>query len=87
MVEVEKELMPRIIQSGNSRTLSSIPPEYLRRLGLDTGSPVSVTFDEERHGILIQPEIQMEGVDAEFLARIDRIIERYRPALESLAKR
>lgn len=79
--------MPRIIQSGNSKTLSSIPPELLRRLGLDTGSSVSVTFDEEHHGILIQPVVRMEGVDAEFLKRIDRIIERYRPALESLAKR
>lgn len=76
-----------ITRSGNSLTVS-LPPDMLRRLNLQQGSRVTVELDEERGGILIRPqEIAIEGIDADFVARVDRFIDRYRTALESLARR
>lgn len=81
-------LMARTItRPGNSLTVA-LPPEMLKRLKLHQGSRVTVELDEERGGILIRPEATtVEGIDADFVARVDRFIERYRPALESLARR
>jgi len=76
-----------ITRSGNSLTVA-LPPDMLRRLNLQQGSLVDVEFDEEQGGILIRPaEDALQGIDAEFVKRVDRFIDRYRSALESLAQR
>lgn len=76
-----------IIKAGNSLGIT-LPPEVLSRFGLRQGSYVRLEVDEERGGILVVPIVSdVPGVDAAFAERVDRFIERYRPALESLAKR
>ncbi len=84
---LEMAMARTITRSGNSLTVA-LPPALLKRLKLRQGSRVTVELDEERGGILIRPEgPETEEIDAEFVARVDRFIERYRPALESLARR
>lgn len=77
----------RVIKQGNSLGIT-LPPEMLQQLNLRQGSSVRVELDEEQGGILVTPvEQPVAGIDAAFAERVDRFIERYRPALESLAKR
>jgi hypothetical protein len=45
---------------------------------------VNVTADPERHQIVITPAT-LSGVRPGFLDRVDHFIDRYRPALDTLA--
>ena len=79
--------MPRkIFRTGNS-TVVSLPAEVLEQVGLTLGDSVSVVADSEQRQIIITPiEAPLPGVRPDLLERVDRFIEQYRPALETLAK-
>lgn len=79
--------MPRkIFRTGNS-VVVSLPADVLERVGLALGDSVAVVADPERQQIIITPvEASLPGVRPDLLERVDRFIEQYRPALETLAK-
>ncbi|MGC9400634.1 MAG: AbrB/MazE/SpoVT family DNA-binding domain-containing protein [Anaerolineae bacterium] len=75
----------KLFRSGNS-TVVSLPGEVLEVLDLDAGDEVSVTADPEGGRIVITPVARpLAGVEPDFLAQVDRFIDRYAPALERLA--
>ena len=60
---------------------------FLEAVGLRLGDEVTVTADPEQGQIVITPaHATLPGVRPDFLERVDRSIERYRPALETLAQ-
>lgn len=79
----------RLFKSGNSHVIA-LPPEWIERLGVESGTDFVVTLDEQTLIITIKPahkRAQMPaGVDAEFARKVDGFIERYRPALTALAR-
>lgn len=78
----------KIFRSGNSMVVS-LPKDYLELVGLEEGAKVSVIVDENENNIIISPitpKLIAEGVDEEFARQVSEFIERYRPALEALAK-
>jgi antitoxin MazE len=76
----------RIFKTGNSLVIS-LPRETLISLGLQEGSEVQVTVDEESDRIIIKPlRASLADIDPAFARQIDEFIGRYRPALEALAK-
>lgn len=76
----------KIIRIGNSLGVT-LPPELLQRWGLSRGSEVNIELDEECQWVLLSPAKSEITIDPEFDARLQGFIERYRTALESLAKR
>ena len=79
--------MPRkIFRTGNSAVVS-LPADVLEQVGLALGDSVSVVADPGSRQIIITPvEASLPGVRSDLLERVDRFIEQYRPALETLAK-
>jgi putative addiction module antidote len=74
----------KIFRTGNSAVVS-IPPEALEAVGLQLGDEVSVTVDPENARIVLTPAT-LPGVRPGFLDRVDRFIDRYQPALQTLAE-
>jgi len=79
--------MPRkIFRTGNSAVVS-LPADILETVGLELGDSVTIVADAEQRQIIITPvETSLPGVRSGFLERLDRFIEQYHPALETLAK-
>ena len=79
-------MIRKIFKSGNSYVVS-LPRESLNLLGLQDGSEVDVAVDEEQAQIIIKksPAFAVR-IDPEFAKQVDEFIEKYRPALEALAK-
>ena len=79
--------MPRkIFRTGNSAVVS-LPTDVLETVGLELGDSVTIVADPEQRQIIITPaETSLPGVRPGFLDRVDRFIDEYRPALETLAK-
>lgn len=78
----------KIFRSGNSMVVS-LPKDYLELLGLGEGADVSVIVDEREENIIISPvtpRLTAAGVDEKFARQVNEFIERYRPALDALAK-
>ena len=76
----------RIFKSGNSLVVS-LPRASLELLGLQEGSEVSVTVDQDSGRIIVQPkQVPLGEIDASFARQLDEFIEQYRPALEALAE-
>jgi putative addiction module antidote len=81
-------LLRRLFKTGNSVVLS-LPKEILESLGLADGENVSVELDREHKRVIITPTkkpLANAGVDEEFAHQVNEFIERYRPALDELAK-
>jgi len=75
-----------IFRSGNS-TVVSLPPGILENLGLSIGDEVNIIADTQQRCIIIQPITAMpEKITPALLDEIDQFIDRYRPALDDLAK-
>ena len=74
----------KIFKTGNSAVVS-IPPEALEATGLEIGDEVTVTVDPEQSRIVLTPAT-LPGVRRDFIERVDRFIERYEPALKTLAE-
>ncbi|MBA4348730.1 MAG: AbrB/MazE/SpoVT family DNA-binding domain-containing protein [Thermodesulfovibrio sp.] len=79
----------KICVIGNSRGVS-IPVDVLERLNLSVGSEVEVKLDEDKSRILIEPARKKripKGIDREFVSQVSDFIEKYRPALNALARK
>lgn len=74
----------KIFKTGNSAVVS-IPPGVLEATGLAIGDEVTITVDPEHSRIVLTPAT-LPGVRPDFLERVDRFIERYEPALKTLAE-
>ena len=75
-----------IFRSGNS-TVVSLPPGVLEDLGLRIGDEVNVVTDLQQNRIIIQPiATTSKEITPALLDEIDQFIDRYRPALDELAK-
>lgn len=80
--------MRRKIRSiGNSYGVS-IPKEILEKLQLTPGSQVEVKVDEKAKKIIIEPSVHkfFQDIDKRLVMQVNDFIERYRPALKTLAK-
>ncbi len=78
----------KIFKTGNS-TVVSLPQEYLDYLGVELGTEVSLELDRENRQLVITPitsSLVEVGIDENFAHQIDDFIEKYRPALDELAK-
>ena len=78
----------KTFKTGNSIVIS-LPREALDYLGIQEGTAVTVELDREHRQIIIAPvniPIVAAGVDEEFAHQVKEFIEKYRPALEALAK-
>jgi putative addiction module antidote len=79
-------MVRKIFKAGNSVVLA-LPKEMLQALGLEEGAEVSVELDAGQGRIVIAPASALaDGVDSAFAAQVASFIERYRPALEALAR-
>lgn len=80
-------MLRKIFRTGNSMVIS-IPKDILDELQISEGEEVSVELDSQQRQIVISP-VEKEistGIDEVFARQVDDFIEKYRPALESLAK-
>ncbi len=76
----------KVFRTGNSLVVS-LPKNALDFLGIAEGSEVSVELDREQQRLTItpfQPDISAIGED--FAQQVSEFIERYRPALQALAR-
>jgi antitoxin MazE len=80
-------MLRKIFRTGNSIVVS-IPREILDELHISEGEDVSVELDSQQRRIVISP-VEKDiptGIDEVFARQVDDFIEKYRPALEALAK-
>lgn len=80
-------MLRKLFKAGNS-VVVSLPKDVIDYLHIDEGSEVSLVLDRENNQIVIAPvqPMAIEGVDQEFSRQVSEFIERYRTALEELAK-
>jgi len=76
----------KIFRAGNSLVVS-LPKDAIELLGVGEGSEVYIELDREEKRVFILPtNPEIEGIDEEFARQVNEFIEKYRPALEALAK-
>jgi putative addiction module antidote len=73
----------KVLKVGSSAAVT-IPKKSLEELGLKPGDKVIVEIDKKRRAVVIKPATK---VDEELLSWTKKFIDRYRPALEALAKK
>lgn len=73
----------KVLKVGSSAAVT-IPKKSLEELGLKVGDQITVEVDKKRRTVLIKPTTK---VSRELLDWTEKFIERYRPALETLAKK
>lgn len=79
-------MVRKVFRTGNSLVVS-LPRESIALLGLHEGSELNIEVDVDQRHILLSPiEPAVADIDAEFARQLDEFIDRYRPALEALAK-
>ena len=79
-------MMRKLFKTGNSLVVA-LPRKALEALGLREGAEVLVEVDLHQGRIVIASAAQAPvGVDAEFARQVAEFIERYRPALNALAR-
>jgi antitoxin component of MazEF toxin-antitoxin module len=66
----------------------SIPKDILDELKISEGEEVSIELDPQQRQIVISPIEKgiPTGIDEVFARQVDDFIEKYRPALQALAK-
>ena len=81
-------MVRKIFRTGNSIVVS-LPKNALEQLGVAEGADVQVELDQANRQIVIRPvELPIAGsIDDAFARQVAGFIERYRPALEALAKK
>ena len=72
----------KVLKVGSSAAVT-IPRKSLEELGLKIGDRVTVAINREDKSIVVQPSV---SVDAETVQWARNFIEKYRPALEALAR-
>jgi putative addiction module antidote len=80
-------MLRKIFRTGNSMVVS-IPKDILDELHISEGEDVSVELDPQQRQIVISPveKAVPRGIDEAFARQVDDFIEKYRPALQALAK-
>ncbi|MBI2024817.1 MAG: AbrB/MazE/SpoVT family DNA-binding domain-containing protein [Candidatus Harrisonbacteria bacterium] len=73
----------KVLKVGSSAAVT-IPKKSLEELGLKIGDRITIEVDKRRKTVLIRPTSR---VDKKLLDWTGKFIERYRPALEALAKK
>ncbi len=73
----------KVLKVGTSAAVT-IPKKFLKAMGLKTGDRVDLEMDQGRKTVKIKPTVRIEN---ELLEWTESFIEKYRPALEELAKR
>lgn len=73
----------KVLKVGSSAAVT-IPKKSLAELGLKPGDRVRVAVDHRRRTVVIEPAVR---VSDELMSWTKRFIERYRPALEELARK
>jgi putative addiction module antidote len=76
----------KVIKVGNSSAVI-IPKQSLLELGLKPGDKVVVETDKKRKRLLVKSSGRQARVSNELLDWTEKFIQRYRPALEALAKK
>ncbi|MEK7193310.1 MAG: AbrB/MazE/SpoVT family DNA-binding domain-containing protein [Patescibacteria group bacterium] len=74
----------KVLKVGTSAAVT-IPKESLKELGLKIGDRVIVKVDRQKRVVSIRPITRVS--DKELVGWTEKFIERYRPALEALAKK
>lgn len=77
----------KLLKTGN-RTVLSLPKQMLDSLRLKSGDNVFIELDKQNNRLVISP-VQKPlavAVDEDFAKQVNDFIEKYRPALEELAK-
>ena len=74
----------KVLQIGSSAGVI-IPKKSLLELGLKLGDQVNVEVDTKRKKVFIEPV--SKTVDKELLNWTRKFIDKYRPALEALARK
>lgn len=83
-IDYNKTIMTqKVIKVGDSVAVI-IPKRSLNDLGIRPGDRVNVEVDKKQRRVSFSPAIA--EVDKELLSWTKKFIERYRPALEALAK-
>ena len=80
-------MLRKIFRTGNSIVVS-LPKDILDALQISEGQEVSIELDSQQRQIVISPveKTMATGIDETFAKQVDDFIEKYRPALEALAK-
>jgi len=73
----------KVLKVGSSAAVT-IPKKSLEELGLKVGDRVAVEIDKKSKAVIIKPLVK---VDKELIDWTNKFIDRYRPALEALAKK
>ena len=79
----------KISRIGHSQGVL-LPKEVLEPLGLNVGEELEVEVDRKGRKIVLKPaerRADLKGVDLEFASQVKEFIEKYRPALEALARK
>lgn len=76
--------MPQKVLKVGSSAAVTIPKRSLEELGLKPGDMVHVEVDRKHRSVVIRPTAR---VNEDVLRWTKQFIERYRPALEALAKK
>lgn len=76
----------KVLKVGSSAAVT-IPKKSLEELGLKIGDQVSVEVDKSHKTVSIKPAKKLFQEDQKILDWTKKFIERYRSALEALAKK
>lgn len=88
MVSTGEDMIKRLFKTGNSVVLS-LPREMLDSLGVKNGESVNLELDPKRRRLIVSPlkkDQTMRGLDEDFVHQVNDFIEKYKPALDELAK-
>lgn len=76
----------KVLKVGSSAAVT-IPKKSLEELGLKIGDQISVEIDKVKKIVSIKPAGKLSKEGKKILDWTKKFIERYRPALEALAKK
>ena len=77
-------MIQKVLKVGSSAAVI-IPRKSLEELGLKIGDEVSVDIDRKKKTVLISQ--QVSKIEKEIIDWTDKFINKYRPALEALARK
>ena len=81
-------MLRKVFRTGNSVVIS-LPREALEYLDIQEGAEIEVNLDRENRQVILKSmeiPLAISGVDEKFVLKVAASIERYRLALEELAK-
>ncbi|NPV41125.1 MAG: AbrB/MazE/SpoVT family DNA-binding domain-containing protein [Anaerolineae bacterium] len=81
-------MIKRLFKTGNSVVIS-LPREVLDSLGVKNGENVNLELDQKRHRLIVSPlkkDQAVKSLDEDFARQVNDFIEKYKPALDELAK-